>query len=161
MRASHAVRAFICLTIVALTMLPTSAQAQVTVFRLQALNESGVRDGTCFVIRQETRADGTFLMLVRSARLFGRESERRPRVFVDDKQFVEISGEAITTPDDNKRDIAVLKTVVEETPVSPLPVTFDRVSGGSPFVISAFRPDGGRGVVAQRARFLCHAHDPW
>src|SRR5262245_51959591 len=52
-------------------------------FRLQALNRSGVRDGTCFVIRQEQRAEGTFLVLVTSARLFDRDESHRARVFLD------------------------------------------------------------------------------
>ena len=53
-----------------------TADAQVSIFRLQALNDSGVSEGTCFVIRQEARADGTYLVLVTSARLFERESGR-------------------------------------------------------------------------------------
>ena len=56
----------------ALASRPVSAEPQVSVFRVQALNESGVREGTCFVIRQEVRAEGTLLALVTSARLFER-----------------------------------------------------------------------------------------
>ena len=74
----------------AMAGLPVSAEAQVSVFRLQALNESGVREGTCFVIRQETTADGTFLVLVTSARLFERESGRRARVYLDNQTPVAV-----------------------------------------------------------------------
>ena len=55
MRAASAVCSFICLTLAAVAEAATSAEAQVSVFRLQALNESGVRDGTGFVIHQEKR----------------------------------------------------------------------------------------------------------
>jgi hypothetical protein len=141
------------LILMALIGRPPSADAQASIFRLQALNDSGVREGTCFVIRQETRADGTFLVLVTSARLFERESGRRALVHLAGQPPVEIAGEAITTPYDNQRDIAVLKAVVPPSASVPLPVTFDPVHAASPFVISGLRADGSPASVEERARF--------
>ena len=129
-----------------------TADAQVSIFRLQALNDSGVREGTCFVIRQEARADGTYLVLVTSARLFERESGRRALLHVAGQPPVEIAGDAITTPYDNQRDIAVLKTTISLKPVAALPVTFERVPAGSAFVIAGVRADGSAALADQHVR---------
>jgi hypothetical protein len=120
---------------------------------LQALNDSGVREGTCFVVRQETRADGTFLVLITSARLFERESGRRALVHIAGQPPVEISGDAITTPFDNQRDIAVLKARIPPTQVAAWPLTFERVPAGSAFVIAGVRADGSAVLVDQRVRY--------
>jgi hypothetical protein len=133
--------------------LPVSAQPEISIYRLQAENESGVRDGTCFVIRREKRPEGTFLLLVTSARLFERESRRRARVFVDRSTPVEIGPDAIATPYGNMRDVAVLKATVEDAAAAALPVVFDPVSSGTPFVVSGLRPDGSLALVAQHVRF--------
>src|SRR5512134_2336438 len=120
MCVSRLVVSIACLNLLALSGLPASAQSDATVFRVQALNDSGVREGTCFVVRQEQRAEGTFLVLVTSARLFDRESRRRARVFVDPNAPVEIGPDAITTPYANRRDVAVLQATVNGPPISAL-----------------------------------------
>jgi hypothetical protein len=130
-----------------------SADAQVSVFRLQVLNESGMREGTCFVIHQETLPEGTYLVLATSARLFERQSGRRALVHLTGRPPVEIAGDAIMTPYDNQRDVAILKTVVAPVAAAPLRVTFDRVGAGSRFVISGIRADGSVGSVDQHVRF--------
>jgi hypothetical protein len=129
-----------------------TAEPQASVFRLQALNDAGVRDGTCFVIRQERRGDDTLLLLATSARLFDRESTRRARVFIGDEQ-IEVDQDAIATPYGNMRDIAVL-TVVSKTPTGPpLPAVFDHVPAGTLFLVSGLRADGSPALVAQHVRF--------
>jgi hypothetical protein len=153
MRVSRPLASAMLLIQVMLIGRPPAADAQVSIFRVQAFNDSGVREGTGFVIRQETRAEGTFLVLVTSARLFERESRRRALVHLAGRPPVEIAGDAITTPYDNQRDIAILKTVVAPIAAAPLPVTFDRVGAGSPFVIAGLRADGSTASVDQRARF--------
>jgi hypothetical protein len=153
MRTYRLVISVACINLIMLTSRPVSAEPQVSVFRLQALNESGVREGTCFVIHQERRADGTFLVLVTSARLFEREPRRRARVFADGDTPMEIGHEAITTPYANMRDVAVLTVTLKGPQVSALPVVFDPVPSGTEFVISGVRSDGSRALVAQRVRF--------
>jgi hypothetical protein len=153
MRISHPLIPTTLLVLMMLVGRPMAADAQVGIFRLQALNDSGVREGTCFVIRQETRADGTYLVLVTSARLFDRESGRRALLHVAGQPPVEIVGDAITTPYDNQRDIAVLKAKIEPTQVATLPVTFERVPAGSAFVIAGVRADGSAALADQHVRY--------
>ena len=126
-----------------------------SVFRLEVLNESGIREGTGVVIHREPRGKQTFVVVVTSARLFERETGRRARLFADaDGNLpVDIDPQVITTPYANARDLAVLKATVRNGSISALPVSFDIVPAGTSFVISGLTANGRGMLLAQQVRF--------
>jgi hypothetical protein len=153
MRAQWLIGVIGGVTLSAITGASAVAAPEHRVFRLQALNQSGVRDGTAFVIRRETRGEHTDMVLVTSARLFERESGRRARLLVEGHSPVEIGPDAIATPYANMRDIAVLKASLTGVAIAALPITFDYVPAETLFVISGLNAEWRPTVVAQHVRF--------
>jgi hypothetical protein len=133
---------------------PTLSAVNDSVFRLEVLNQSGVREGTGVAVYRESAGEETLLVLVTSARLFERDTHRRARLYLHGGAPVDIEPRAISTPYMNARDIAVLKvTVVARQPTSTLPVSFDLVRAGTPFAIAGVKSDGSEAVAAQQVRF--------
>lgn len=154
MRGSRVVLSFTCLTIVALAGLPAPAEAQVSILRLRALNESGVREGPCFVIRQEKQAESTFLVLVTSARLSARESEREAGVYVDDEPAVDTGANAISALAGTE-DITHRKAVVAARPMSVAVFVVVSECEGEPvpdMTPALFWNPGGRSMTTDTTR---------
>jgi hypothetical protein len=132
---------------------PVQAQPRGSVLRMQALNPSGEREGTCFVVHQEARGDHTLVTLLTSARLFDRDAMPRARIFLDATHFVEVEHAAVATPYANMRDVAVLKATITGAALEPLPLVFDQAKVGTLFVISGRGIDGQPALVAEHVRF--------
>jgi hypothetical protein len=146
-------RASAFIVAMALVALPTVArrwpavEPTVEVFKVQAVNPGGVREGTCFVVHPG-EYDGV-AWFVTSARLFEDDHTARARILTAGHD-VEVASHDIVLPLENNRDMAILKARIAGVSLKAVPLVFEQTHAGTPFVVRGFDAAGALTIVPQQ-----------